>query len=35
MRLITAAQAGLLAASAACAPSPTIIDPIETRTALR
>lgn len=32
MRLITAAQAGLLAASAACAPSPTIIDPIETRT---
>ena len=31
MRLMTAAVAGLLAATA-CAPSPTIIDPVETRT---
>lgn len=31
MRPMTAALAGLLAASAACAPSPAIIDPVETR----
>lgn len=31
MRLMTAAIVGFLTASAACAPSPTIVDPVETR----